>query len=272
MQRKHIISIISFWIITLSLVIIYWWYSRIHQVDLDRKEFVSVQKIQQGSLVSLDISVLNQSGALISSEESKKILIWSNYLPDSVERALLGSQVGDKLEIVFTGTLQWSGRIIQAIKNEQILPEYDMDVPAKNYFGSVFLDRTWVEYPWVRPGDEIQVDSYGTGVIIDIIGWVIQIEVPNIYSPFYGQKLQIGASWDQWDRRLTVKEIQGDIMTLHVENTDSPFLWKQIEPWLEWMQDGKMMRIEQMFNDYVLASFDDAKETKKYRIVVKSIE
>lgn len=32
------------------------------------------------------------------------------------------------------------------------------------------------------------------------------------------------------------------------------------------------MRVEQMFNDYILVSFDDTKETKKYRIVVKNIE
>lgn len=61
-------------------------------------------------------------------------------------------------------------------------------------------------------------------------------------------------------------------MALNIQNTDSPLLWKQVEPWLEWMQDGNMMRIEQMFNDYVLVSFDNTKEPKKYRIAVKNIE
>ncbi len=220
----------------------------------------------------MDLTILSASGIILESVIDKKILIGSRYFPLSVEQWLLGAWVWDTREIVSPGTLQWSGRVMQAIKNEQILPEYEIIVPAKNYFGSVFLDRPWADYPWVQSGDEAQVAWYGTGFVIDIIRWIVQIEVPNIYSPFYGQKLQIGASWDQWNRRLTVKEIQGDTMTLHVQNMDSPFVWKQVEPWFEWMQDGKMMRVEQMFNDYILVSFDDTKETKKYRIVVKNIE
>lgn len=226
----------------------------------------------QWSLVSLWIQIFNASWNLENDISDKTILVGSRYLPDAVEKSLIGAHIWDTREIVSPGTLQWSGRVMQAIKNEQILPEYDIVVPAKNYFGSVFLDRPWADYPWLQSGDEVQVAWYGTGFVIDIVRWVVQIEVPNIYSPFYGQKLQIGASWDQWNRRLTVKEIQGDTMTLHVQNMDSPFVWKQVEPWFEWMQDGKMMRVEQMFNDYILVSFDETKETKKYRIVVKNIE
>ena len=272
MEREKIFSGLVIWAILCLVIVAYWWYFYPSQNNQYLGEIWSEKNIQQGSLVSMDISISDGSGWSFDHQETKAILLWSHYLPDAVEKSLIGAHIWDTREIVSTGTLQWSGGVTLAIKNEQILPEYDMVVPAKNYFGSVFLDRPWADYPWTQVNDEVQVSWYGTGFVIDIIRWIVQIEVPNIYSPFYGQKLQIGASWDQWNRRLTVKEIQGDMMTLHVQNMDSPFVWKQVEPWFEWMQDGKMMRVEQMFNDYILVSFDDTKETKKYRIVVKNIE